>query len=108
MALQRPTIFSSLSCGIPGMGFWLTISNGNAGRAPAGVDGTAWLSLTRDGETFTSERAIPMGVAGQHTLRLHWRPRQNFRNYLGLRFRGFSAALPGFAACEARLSPLAA
>jgi len=81
---------------------------GLPGRAPAGVDGTAWLSLTRDGETFTSERAIPMGVAGQHTLRLHWRPRQNFRNYLGLRFRGFSAALPGFAACEARLSPLAA
>jgi hypothetical protein len=36
MALQRPTIFSSLSCGIPGMGFWLTVSNGNAGRAPAG------------------------------------------------------------------------
>ena len=81
---------------------------GLPGRAPSGVNGTAWLSLTRDGETFTSERAVPMGKAGQHGLRMQWRPRTNFRNYLGLRFRGFSAALPGFAAAEATLSPLAA
>jgi len=78
------------------------------GRAPAGVNGTAWLSMTRDGETYTSERALPMGVAGQHTARLQWRPRQSFRNFIGFRFRGFSEAMPGFAACEANVTPLAA
>jgi hypothetical protein len=81
---------------------------GLPGRAPAGANGTAWLSLTRDGQSFTSERAISMGTAGDHGLRMQWRPRTNFRNYLGLRFRGFSPALPGFAAAEVKLSPLAA
>lgn len=81
---------------------------GLPGRAPPGVDGTAWLSLTRDGENFTTERGIPMGSAGDHALRLQWRPRTNFRSFLGLRVRGYSSAMPGFAACEAKLSPLAA
>lgn len=81
---------------------------GLPGRGPAGVQGTAWLSMTRDGETFSVERGIPMGEAGQRNLRLQWRPRANFRNWLGLRFRGHSAALPGFAACEAKVTPLAA
>lgn len=81
---------------------------GLPGRAPFGVDGTAWLSMTRDGETFSVERGIPVGKAGQRTLRLQWRPRVNFRNWLGLRFRGYSAAMPGFAACEAAIEPLAA
>jgi hypothetical protein len=81
---------------------------GLPGRAPAGVEGTAWLSMTRDGENFSVERGIPMGQAGQRALRLQWRPRTAFRNWLGLRFRGYSAALPGFAACEATIVPLAA
>ena len=81
---------------------------GLPGRAPAGVNGTVWLSLTRDGENFTSERAIQMGVTGDFSHRMQWRPRTNFRNYLGLRWRGFSSAMPGFAAAEAKLSPLAA
>jgi len=77
------------------------------GRAPAGVNGTAWLSMTRDGEAYTSERAIPMGKAGEHRARLQWRPRQSFRNFIGFRFRGFSEAMPGFASCEAKVTPLA-
>lgn len=81
---------------------------GLPGRAPVGANGTAWLSLTRDGQNFTSERAILMGTAGDFSNRLQWRPRTNFRNYLGLRVRGLSSAMPGFAACEAKLSPLAA
>jgi hypothetical protein len=80
---------------------------GLPGRAPPGVDGTAWLSMTRDGATFTTERGIPMGKAGERDLRLQWRPRTSFRNYIGFRFRGLTPALPGFAACEAKLSPLA-
>lgn len=81
---------------------------GLPGRAPAGVDGKAFLSMTRDGETFSVERAIPMGTAGQRNLRLQWRPRINFRNWIGFRFRGFNTAMPGFAACEADVRPLAA
>lgn len=81
---------------------------GLPGRAPSGVKGTAWLSMTRDGQTFSVERGIPMGAAGDRNLRLQWRPRTNFRNWIGLRFRGYSAAMPGFAACEAQVTPLAA
>jgi hypothetical protein len=81
---------------------------GLPGRAPSGVEGTAWLSMTRDGETFSVERGIAIGKAGQRNLRLQWRPRTNFRNWIGLRFRGHSAAMPGFAACEADITPLAA
>lgn len=78
------------------------------GRAPPGVEGTAWLSMMRDGETYSIERGIPMGRAGMRNLRLQWRPRVNFRNWIGLRFRGYSAAMPGFAALEANVTPLAA
>jgi hypothetical protein len=81
---------------------------GLPGRAPSGVHGTAWLSMTRDGQNFSVERGIPMGSRGQTGLRLQWRPRVNFRNWLGFRFRGYSAAMPGFAACEANVTPLAA
>lgn len=81
---------------------------GLPGRAPPGVNGSVWLSLTRDGENYTTERPCSMGLSGQHGLRLQWRPRTNFRTYLGMRFRGYSPALPGFAACEAGLMPLAA
>jgi hypothetical protein len=81
---------------------------GLPGRAPAEFDGTAWLSMTRDGQNFSIERGIPMGARGQTSLRLQWRPRTNFRNWIGFRFRGYSAAMPGFAACEADVTPLAA
>jgi hypothetical protein len=80
---------------------------GLPGRAPSGVHGTAWLSMTRDGQTFSIERGIPMGARGQMSLRLQWRPHVNFRNWVGLRFRGSLAAMPGFAACEANVTPLA-
>ena len=80
---------------------------GLPGRAPAGVDGSAWLSMTRDGRTFTTERALSMGIAGDRQRRMQWRPRTSFRNYIGFRFRGYSAALPGFSVVEAGISPLA-
>jgi hypothetical protein len=81
---------------------------GLPGRAPVGEDGRMWLSLTRDGEIFTTERALAMGMAGQHRNRMQWRPRTNFRNYIGMRVRGLSSAMPGFASCEGNLTPLGA
>jgi hypothetical protein len=80
---------------------------GLPGRSPFGVDGTAWLSMTRGGEVFTTERPLPLGKAGQRNVRWQWRPRASFTNFIGFRFRGLSPALPGFAACEANISPLA-
>jgi hypothetical protein len=77
------------------------------GRAPTGVNGTAWLSMTRDGENYTTERALPMGSGGAHGYRLQWRPRTSFRNYIGFHFRGLSPAMPGFAALQADVRPLA-
>jgi hypothetical protein len=92
-----------------GKGFILTSVEliGLPGRAPHGVDGRIFLSMTRDGETYSVERAIPAGKAGQRALRLQWRPRTSFRVWAGLRFRGYSAALPGIAACEVQATPLA-
>lgn len=81
---------------------------GLPGRTPPGTTPSAFLSLTRDGETYSPERAISMGAAGARGQRLQWRPRQRFSNYMGLRFRGFNSALAGFAACEAEVEPLAA
>lgn len=81
---------------------------GLPGRAPRDVQGTAWLSMTLDGQNFSVERGIPMGTTGQTKLRLQWRPRVNFRNWIGFRFRGSLAAMPGFAACEHDTTPLAA
>lgn len=81
---------------------------GLPGRAPLNADHeTMWLSLTRDGETFTTERGISMGRSGETDLRMQWRPRTNFRNYIGFRFRGNNRHLPGFVAAEANISPLA-
>lgn len=81
---------------------------GLPGRAPAGVEGRIFMSMTRDGETFSVERPIPTGKAGQRGLRLIWRPRAHVRQWVGLRFRGYDAAMPGFAACEVDAEPLAA
>jgi len=81
---------------------------GLPGRAPLSADhDTMWLSMTRDGESFSTERPLSMGASGETDLRMQWRPRTNFRNYIGFRFRGNNRQLPGFAACEAKLSPLA-
>ncbi|MES2902686.1 MAG: packaged DNA stabilization protein [Pseudomonadota bacterium] len=80
---------------------------GLPGRGPFGTEGTAFLSMTRDGQTYSVERGVSMGKVGDRGQRMQWRPRVNFRNWLGFRFRGLSAAMPGFAACEADVAPLA-
>lgn len=81
---------------------------GLAGRAPSGVEGRAFLSMSRDGETFSTERAVSMGKRGDRSARMQWRPHARFRQTLILRFRGYDAAMPGFASCEAEFEPLGA
>jgi hypothetical protein len=80
---------------------------GLPGRAPVGETPTMFLSTTFDGETFSVERVLPMGSRGQRMLRTQWRPRIRVPQWVGLRFRGFNAAMPGFAGLEVEAEPLA-
>jgi len=68
--------------------------------------GTAAMSITRDGQTFSIKRTQATGPLGQRMKRTVWRPNLKFSNYLGLRFRG-RGGVPGIAACEAQVEGLA-
>lgn len=70
-----------------------------------GGDGSIFLSMTRDGETYSAERSVIVR-ANERNKRMVWRPHVRIGNYLGLRFRGAGAALPGIAACEVKAVPL--
>lgn len=72
----------------------------------AGRGGTAFLSMTRDGLTYSVERSISLGLLGQRNKRMQWRPGSKFSNWLGLRFRGYGKV--SFAACEAEIEGLSA
>ena len=61
--------------------------------------GSIFMSMTRDGETWTTDRAITV-QPGQRTKRLQWRPHARFSNYMGFRFRGAGMALPGILRLE--------
>lgn len=81
---------------------------GLPGRGTGSDEVTAFMSLTRDGTTYSVERAINLGRPGQRAKRMQWRPHARFALYMGLRFRGYNKALPGFARLEADVRPLAA
>ncbi|RPF70446.1 packaged DNA stabilization protein [Aurantiacibacter spongiae] len=55
------------------------------GRKPDG-DATMWLSMTRDGETYSRE--IGRRMTGRREERMHWRPNCRVGQLIGLRFRG--------------------
>lgn len=80
---------------------------GLPGRAPLGEEPVAFLSMSRDGETWSDERPCSLGKRGERGARIQWRPRARFANQLALRFRGYNDAMPGFAALEAAITPLA-
>lgn len=71
-----------------------------------GGNGAVFMSMTRDGETWTQERSVTLRQ-GARSKRIAWRPHARVGNYLGLRFRGTGSALPGIASLEAKLAPLA-
>jgi hypothetical protein len=70
------------------------------GSAP----GSLFLSWTRDGESYSSERPLTI-FPGERRKRLWWRPHVRFQTYLGLRIRGIGGQ-PGFSALEAAVQPL--
>lgn len=79
---------------------------GLPGRVPDGSSPTAFMSWTQDGQTWSQERAISTGAAGQRLKRMQWRPKTKFSNYMGVRFRGANTALQGFARLEIEAEPL--
>jgi hypothetical protein len=78
---------------------------GLPGRA-SGERPVAFLSYTLDGETWSIERAGVLGRSGDRSKRCQWRPHKRFSNYMGLRFRGNSDALTGWAGLEAEMEVL--
>jgi hypothetical protein len=80
---------------------------GMSGRGDETEGSAVFMSMTRDGRFFSEERTVTLGKLGERTKRIQWRPHARMRSYMGLRFRGYSRALGGFAACEATVRPLA-
>jgi len=72
---------------------------------PGRGNGTIFLSMTQDGETYSPERALSYTL-GDRNKRLQWRPHTRFAQRMGLRFRGYDTAVNGFAAIELTAAPL--
>lgn len=79
---------------------------GLPGRMPFQEEGTAFFSYSVDGETYSRERMIRLGKAGERRRRMIWRPNCRIPNYATFRFRGFDASMPGFTKIEADVEPL--
>lgn len=78
---------------------------GTPGRGDA--DSRVFFSYTKDGETWSVERATSSGKLGERTKRVAWRPGIRMEQYMGLRFRGLDGSLMGVARLEAQVEPLA-
>lgn len=76
------------------------------GRVPLGEDPAVWASYSTDGETWSLERQIKAGKAGERDKRLVWRNCGVLRNWRVQRFRGTSDARLSFARLEAQLEAL--
>lgn len=63
-----------------------------------------FMSVTTNGLNYSRE--LSLRYDGSTARRIAWRPHFEFRNYMGLRFRGLGNALTGFVRCEANLEPL--
>jgi hypothetical protein len=79
---------------------------GLPGRGSDALGSSVFMSYTRDGQTFSPERAVTAGRTGARTKRVEWRPHARIRSYMGLRFRGFDSSATGWASCEATARPL--
>lgn len=55
---------------------------------PGRSDGVAFLSFTRDGQTYSTPKAQRLGPVGARSKRVQWRPHMRFPTYVGMRFHG--------------------
>lgn len=79
---------------------------GLPGRMPFDEEATCFFSYSTDGETWSRERMIRVGVSGSRRKRMLWRPNVRIPNYATLRFRGFDRSMPGFTKIECDVEPL--
>lgn len=75
-------------------GMELTGLYGRGVTAPASV----FWSYSKDGQTWSPERANRLPASGARTQRVTWNPHVRLRNYCTMRFRGASDSLIGIAA----------
>lgn len=78
---------------------------GTPGRGNA--DSRIFFSYTRDGETWSMERAVSAGKLGERFKRPAWRPGCRFDTYMGMRFRGVDSSLMAMARLECDIEGLA-
>lgn len=77
------------------------------GSVAVGLDPTISTSYSTDGLTFSVQKVIKAGTAGQRVKRLVWFQQGAMRNWRIQRFNGTSDAHITIARLEARLEPLA-
>ena len=78
------------------------------GRTAFGNNPQIATSYSLDGMTWSTERTIQAGTAGERGKRLVWYRQGSMRNWRVQRFRGDSQAFVSFARLEAQLEPLGA
>ena len=79
---------------------------GLPGRAALNSEPRTFLSWTIDGVTWSQERAISTGRAGERSIRMQWRPNVRFNQWIGLRFRGADEGRAAFARLDVAVQPL--
>mgnify|MGYP000601295104 FL=1 len=79
---------------------------GLTGRVPLGDDPTVWTSYSKDGVTYSQEKAISAGKQGQRNKRLVWLSQGNMQNIRIQKFRGTSDTHIAVSSIDARLEPL--
>jgi hypothetical protein len=79
---------------------------GLTGRAPFGAAPQIFFSYTADGETWSDERSIESGRAGERAKRCQIRPHWRFRNYMGIRMRGAGNGRQAWASLQAEIEGL--
>ncbi len=79
---------------------------GTPGRGNA--DSRVFMSYTKDGETWSMERAASAGQLGERNKRVRWPGGFRMETYLGMRFRGVDGSLMGIARLDIEVEPLAA
>lgn len=78
---------------------------GTPGRGDA--DSRVFFSYTKDGETWSMERATSAGNLGQRGNRVRWGGGIRGEQYLGMRFRGVDGSLMAIARLDCSAEPLA-
>ena len=79
---------------------------GLTGRVPLGANPTVWTQYSKDGTTWSQEKAISAGKQGQRNKRLVWLQQGNMQNIRIQKFKGTSDTHISISSIEVRIEPL--